>query len=312
MSSNTPQNRTSSPLLSFCIPTTGRATLLRLVDSILTSAAHEPAPVEILAAAPANCRIQLGSAGMVLPNPSGSAAGARNICAAQAKGAWLVFIDDDCYLEENYVPTLTAAIRAHSAFHALAGLVNRQKTSGAVDQAWLEAGFDHFFTLPQQFTLLRWSPSANLAVSKPAFLTVGGFADMGVPVGGEDVDFGMRLAALGLGPMLACPDLVVQHHALSDRSLPYLERKAYFFGRCEQALARLYPQFRIPDWPEPVGLSPLAESFRENFRRGRLAESSDPVSLSLTKMADFSYTPAGGISDSTGVKGAASIFPGAP
>lgn len=269
--------------LSICIPTTGRPTLQQLVSTLHSSAKKADVSYEVIIGDGSQA-VQVERA-IVLPNPQKTASAGRNICAQQASGESLAFIDDDCFVDSTYLKQVAAAIHHHAHFTAFAGVTRRLRGDSSMDQAWLEAGFDRYFTLPERFPYLRWSPTSNLIVRKSTFLAVKGFPHLEVPVGGEDVDFGMALCSAGLGPIFSCPNIVVYHHS-SSAPLEALCTKARYYGVSEQILAQKYPQYRSTNSPgENDSKSSLVSQLRGAFEEGR-ASYPAPRRMSLSAMAD--------------------------
>lgn len=111
---------------------------------------------------------------------------ARNTGANQAIGEWLVFIDDDCTADPNWLAKLMAGIN-----------------ESAADFAWgrteyVRAGYHGHF--PERLVTNQggnWPGSGNLAVRREVYLTAGGFDPVFLHYHNEDSEFAIRLVSRG-------------------------------------------------------------------------------------------------------------------
>jgi hypothetical protein len=278
-----------SPDVSVCIPSIGRPSLGQTIKSIREASAYMGGKVEIVVAlygsGPHHVGDREGSAIFVSGSPG--AAGNRNIAATRAGGKWLLFIDDDCVLRNDYFSVLGELLASADPFPiaGFAGLTARQGGDCALARSWAAAGFDYFFSLPWQSPYLRWSPTANLVVRREAFELVGGFRQMGQPCGGEDVDFGMRLARLGLlfrsAPAMLAFHTNEEFHDRPDEA----RRKAYRYGWVEQYLADLFPEACVKRGQQDAAECALRRSFLQGGQDAAAVLGRPPAALSLTRLA---------------------------
>jgi GT2 family glycosyltransferase len=108
----------------------------------------------------------------------------RNHGARLAKGDWLVFTDDDCLPEPNWLEAY--ANRAVSGFEVLEGSTLPYGERTRVDQ---ECPIN-------QWGGLLWS--CNFAVRKDVFTRLGGFDECFPAAAMEDVDFNVRICKAGV------------------------------------------------------------------------------------------------------------------
>ena len=106
---------------------------------------------------------------------------ARNAALQMARGAVLVFCDDDLTLERE-------TLARHAAFHDVF------KNSVAIGAVRYTDGALEFPSRPSWVNLT----GMNSSVPRAAALSVGGFDEALLGWGGEDLEFGIRLAAAGL------------------------------------------------------------------------------------------------------------------
>jgi len=127
---------------------------------------------------------------------------ARNTGAIYAKGNWIIFLDSDCILPNNYLKIVKKEIitdrfdcfggpdMAHTSFNSIQKAIGYAMssilTTGGIRGA--KESFDIFY--PRSF---------NLGVKKEIFNSLSGFSDMRY---GEDLDFSMRLLKKGFSTQL--------------------------------------------------------------------------------------------------------------
>jgi GT2 family glycosyltransferase len=108
----------------------------------------------------------------------------RNHGARSARGAWLVFVDDDCEPGAEWLGAFQCALRAGD----VQVLEGRTVCPGAADSPFVER-VDN----PQGGTF--WS--CNLAIQRQTFESLGGFDEEFTEAGGEDMEFAWRLRQAG-------------------------------------------------------------------------------------------------------------------
>jgi GT2 family glycosyltransferase len=147
------------------------------------------------------------------------AARARNIGIAQTFGDIVVFTDDDCEPEPNWLGTLVEALQADSA----AGIAFGAVIPAAHDPAHgFIVGFQptRRARLTGRLAKLRDAGiSANVAVRRKALCSTGGFDEMLGPGSyfpcAEDFDLTYRTLSGGYA-LLHVPEARLEHHGLRD------------------------------------------------------------------------------------------------
>ena len=107
-------------------------------------------------------------------------AGNRNAGAARAKGEWIIFIDDDCIAQKEYLAAYAAAIKGNPNLLVFEGRIFADRPR----KTWAEGCPEN-----EQGGML-WT--SNLCVNRKFFLEMGGL-DERFKIAYEDVDFAHRL-----------------------------------------------------------------------------------------------------------------------
>jgi GT2 family glycosyltransferase len=156
----------------------------------------------------------------VVEEPRPNRSRARNTGAKAARGGVLAFTDADCVVSERWAE---AVLRCSARKPLMAGPVEiiTGNPPNAVER------FEKLWRFGQEAWVRQgWAATANLAVRRAAFDTVGGF-DTAYRHIGEDADFCLRAARAGF-ELGWCPDAWVGHHA--ERRLPPLLGRSFLHG----------------------------------------------------------------------------------
>ncbi|GGB48438.1 succinoglycan biosynthesis protein ExoM [Roseibium aquae] len=182
----------------------------------------------------------------VLPVHAGNISKARNALLDAVGGDWLVFVDDDEWVEPDWLEQLFACARM---FHAdvVVGPVIPHYPDGTPD--WLVKANPLYADWGAQGqtlttgrggnTLVRMAPVRDLGLRfRPEFGTTGG----------EDTDFFGRAAAQGL-KIVACDTAIAREHVPAERlDSRYIMTRAIRAGQSyglHQMAARPAPGFRL-------------------------------------------------------------------
>ncbi len=134
---------------------------------------------------------------------------ARNRGAAEARGAFVAFTDDDCRPREDWLAALLAAHRDQEDV-----LVGGQVENGLPGDPFATASQDLCDYLYDYFGAasgdLPFFTSNNIGLSRDAFLQLGGFDETFPLAAGEDRDLGLRWRDRG-GRMVYVPEAIIDH-----------------------------------------------------------------------------------------------------
>ena len=140
---------------------------------------------------------------------------ARNVGAGKSKGVWLLILDSDCIIPQDYIASVRAGIAATGA-DAFGG-PDRASESFTPIQKAINYAMTSFFTTGGirggKKKMDKFYPrSFNMGIKKEIFEKSGGFSTMRF---GEDIDFSIRLYNAGYQVALF-PDAFVFHKRRTD------------------------------------------------------------------------------------------------
>ena len=167
--------------------------------------------------------------------------GGCNLGAASCRGEYIVFLNDDTIVEDNWLEYLVATADANPRAGAVASRIlfadgRLQEAGSVIWQDGTTAGVgrglpgdsaDWFFT-----RRVDYGSACSLLVRQSTWLATGGFDDAYAPAYYEDVDLCLRIAALGQ-EVLFEPRSSVRHHESSSSSgefkvfLAHRQRKTF-------------------------------------------------------------------------------------
>lgn len=167
----------------------------------------------------------------------------RNYGAKRAKNDWLVFVDSDVIVEENYIENIKkdlieipcdafgGADKAHKGFNIMQKAISYSMTS-----VFTTGGIRG-----NKKAVSKFQPrSFNMGVNKEVFLKVGGFSEMRI---GEDPDLSMTLWENGYTTTFF-DNIGVYHKRRTD--LGKFSKQVYQFGCARPILNRRHPNYVKP------------------------------------------------------------------
>jgi glycosyltransferase involved in cell wall biosynthesis len=197
-----------------------------------------------------------------------SAAYARNIGAANAKGEFVIFVDADDVVD----PHLLAAYRAASgSFHMMGGYYDHVRLNTPKVRAWRPP--DPSDALPVAFGSVSYFLMGNSAIERSVFLELDGL-DETLTHGGEEVDFSIRakLAGYEIGWI---PDAIVYYRhrgtlrGLSKQWFDYGRAATYVYARYRERMSFAQPTLGHASSALRAVLLHVVDLALGNRRRGR-------------------------------------------
>ncbi len=167
----------------------------------------------------------------------------RNYGSKRAKNDWLVFVDSDVIVEENYIENIKkdlteipcdafgGADKAHKGFNIMQKAISYSMTS-----VFTTGGIRG-----NKKAVSKFQPrSFNMGVNKEVFLKVGGFSEMRI---GEDPDLSMTLWENGYTTAFF-DNIGVYHKRRTD--LGKFSKQVYQFGCARPILNQRHPNYVKP------------------------------------------------------------------
>jgi glycosyltransferase involved in cell wall biosynthesis len=170
-----------------------------------------------------------------LAQPHAGLSAARNFGARQAKGEILVYTDDDCRADRDWLGYLALAFQS-GEFSAVGG-PNIAPVPGSFAEACVTAAPGGPAHVLLSDCIAEHIPGCNLAVRRDAFETIGGFREE-FRTAGDDVDFCWRLQAAGY--RIGFHSAAWVWH-LRRRKIGEYFRQQIGYGRAEAQLIPLHP-----------------------------------------------------------------------
>lgn len=209
------------------------------VEILLVDDASEPPLAEVLSDLPIK---------VLRPPDNIGPSAARNLGIREAKGAWVLFTDNDCVVSSDWVRAMSAYFGDKQTQIVGGRVLSPPPDSYLVAydavQSPLDMGQQRGLIGPRE--PIPYAPSCNLAIRRETALKIGGFsADMWI---GEDVDLIWRAIATG-GKAEYVPEATIIHHH-RDRLKPFLLR------RMDYAFSEVDLRHRHPAW-ERVMMLPV-------------------------------------------------------
>ncbi len=170
----------------------------------------------------------------LLEQQNAGPASARNAGARAARAAHIVFTDDDCRPDPQWLTALTACIATHPDAAIGGRIVNALPDRACSTASQLLIDFLYRFHNSDESDS-RFLITANIAVARRPFIEIGGFDDSFPLAAGEDRDFCERWLEVPRR-MVYCPGAIV-HHA-HDLTVSKFCRQHFNYGRGAHHLHR--------------------------------------------------------------------------
>jgi len=247
----------SSAAVTVVVPTAGRVELTRsCLESVRVASGVEAVPVDIVVVDSSSPddqeRLTLICEQLdveLLPGPR-SVSEKRNLGAEHALTQYVMFLDSDCVIAAGCLGAHLSRLTDETV-DASQGKVLFQGPERLAFRAIRCSGLLNAF-LPASGTPVQTACAGNLMVRRASFLDLRFDPRLGPPgLGGEDVDFGLRLLEAG-GRFVGTPEAVVYHETITWNSFIADFRRFLAWGRSEAHLIERHPASSYLDMPSPV------------------------------------------------------------
>ena len=245
------------PTVTVVVPTAGRVALTRAcLESIQMAGVADGVQVETFVVDSSSTLkqaelrticTQLGAEFILGPS---SVSEKRNLGARKARTEYVLFVDSDCVVGPGCIAAHLVTLLEPSV-HVSQGTVIFRGPERLAFRAIRCSGLLNAFT-PALGQTVREAASGNLMVRRASFLLVLFDPALGPPgLGGEDVDFGLRLSNLGFR-ITGTPTAIVYHETATWNGFWSNCRRFFSWGRAEAHLIERHPMNSYLDMPSPV------------------------------------------------------------
>lgn len=176
-------------------------------------------------------------------------ASARNTGAQQARGDYLLFIDDDCIPSRDWLERIEAHVNGSNQ-RAIGGYCRNGLTDSlcsTAQQMLMDYLFKYYNSNPAQ---AGFCATNNLAVPRKAFLAIGGFDESFRYAAGEDRDFSERWSRSGAELAFVQDAPVYHQHTMG---LKGFVRMHYHYGRGARRFRSTRTESGVHGRFEPLG-----------------------------------------------------------
>lgn len=218
------------PQVSFVIPCFNERDYLESCLASIFQQSTDPASFEVIVvdngSSDGTRELAASLGARVLWNKRRGAAASRNMGAQEAQGRLVAFVDADCVLAPEWLPTLSGHLAASQTAAASAPAVPVPEDMTWVETAWAEVFVCMNRRSQSGVHFVSNLASSNLLIVKSYFEEVGGFDEALLSC--EDYDLSQRLLKHG---MLVLDDNVYVAHLRESKTLAELYGREIARGR---------------------------------------------------------------------------------
>lgn len=167
----------------------------------------------------------------------------RNIGAKESKFEWLLYLDDDCIVDKDILNILNDNIaKAGNKVGGFYGVTQFFGDMTYASKCCENSNFTNIFKAPEYQDEMAWGAAVAPLFRKKALLEVNGFSEQFTsPVGGEDLDFGVKLNEKGW-ILKGIPKVLSYHGYETWNSYTGNLKRFFRYGMAETGIVENHPR----------------------------------------------------------------------
>ncbi len=167
----------------------------------------------------------------------------RNIGSGESNFDWLLYLDDDCVVDKEILNILNE--RINSANDNVGGFYGVTEFFGDktyASKCCENSNFTSAFEAPKYYEELPWGVAVAPLFRKKALMEVNGFSEQFTSkVGGEDLDFGLKMTEKGW-ILKGIPKVLSYHSNETWNSYTGNLKRAFRYGMAETGIITNHPE----------------------------------------------------------------------
>jgi GT2 family glycosyltransferase len=194
---------------------------------------------------------------LLINNENIGAAETRNKGIAAGKGDWILFLDDDIFVNKDLLDVYANAIRQYPREIGFIGLINFPESISNFTKAIKASGSTDIFSIAKRKTSFAWGATANTMINRNAVGDVKFSALYPKSGGGEDVDFFLKVRQRNNYRNFKTLPQAIVYHPWWNNGTPDLKRP-FRYGKGNSNLGKMNPQYTYYDFlntPETLLIS---------------------------------------------------------
>lgn len=167
----------------------------------------------------------------------------RNMGAEESKFEWLLYLDDDCIVDGEILNVFAERIlKSDEKVGGFYGVTEFFGETTYASRCCADSSFTYIFKAPAMHDELVWAAAVAPLFRKKAYMDVKGFTEeFSSPVGGEDLDIGVKLNEKGW-VLKGIPKTLSYHGYETWNSYSGNLKRFFRYGMAETGIVRNHPK----------------------------------------------------------------------